>query len=130
MTTRLTTAAPEVQRMLDAFDESERLAIAHVVVPAVISRVSNLPEAVSSALDAADVLRAAAISDALDQRYFELDEAGAPEGIDVFCQARAAMAVRFLLEKSPLEALYEAAIAMDNPGELLRLVREAARGAI
>jgi hypothetical protein len=116
--------------MLDEMDEPKRLAIARAVVAGVIGSLPNVPEEVSLALRNGSAIDAAAIADSLDGRYFELDEAGDPGALDVFCQARAAMAACFLLEESPHEALYEAAIAIDNPDELLRLVREAANGAV
>ena len=130
MVTRLSTAAPEVQRMLDPLDDAGCMAIARSAVLKIISAVPGLPVELAAAIRAANVSGAAVIAQNLDDRYFELDALGAPGALETFTQARAAMAVQFLLQEAPLEALYEAAIAIDNPNEFLRLVREVAGGAV
>ena len=130
MATRLTTAAPDIERMLQSLEESRRLLIASSVVAGVVARVADAPREIALALHTRNVADAASLADALDARYFELDEAGDPGALIVFSHARAAMAVKFLLEQSSFEALYEAVIAVDNAEQFNQLVREAVSAAV
>ena len=78
MVTRLSTAAPEVERILKPLDEEIRIAIARSVVLRIVSEVPGLPSELGEAIRTENVPGAAAISKNLDDRYFELDASGAP----------------------------------------------------
>jgi hypothetical protein len=65
----------------------------------------------------------------LDDEYFRLDEEGEPaqkqEALRLFSKARATSALVFALsgdEAQLHEAIYEAIAAMDDPGDLMRLI--------
>jgi hypothetical protein len=75
-----------------------------------------------------------ALAARLDGNYLRLDQNGDPsdksEALRVFSKARAASALAFALSSDTAglhEAIYEAVVAMNDPGELIRLVEEALR---
>jgi hypothetical protein len=95
---------------------------------------------------ALDALRAASVPDSiirqqleslaaeLDDEYLRLDEDGDPshksEALRLFSMARATSALAFALSDDDAqlhESIYEAVTAMDDPGELVRLVDDALR---
>jgi hypothetical protein len=130
MSSRLSTAAPNIERALQSLNEAQRLAVAREVVSSSIDHVAGVPSELRVALESRNLRAVAAIAEDLDAQYFDLDEANSEVALAVFSQARVAMAARFLLEKLPFEALYEAVIATDNPVFIERVMQEAGGAAL
>jgi hypothetical protein len=127
---RLEHLAPDEQRAVAAAACEFALGRTRVSDPAVDSGLHALRSGQAVALE--DRNRIRSLLDRLDDKYFELQEA-AEDGReaadcyeDVFAQARAMAALYYALDGDPLtaasEAVYEAAIAVGNAGELFAAI--------
>ena len=135
---RLDSMAPATAERFRQASSSRRREAVLVACQHAATSVGLAAEEVSEALD---VLRRAAtpgvslgrrlerLAAELDDQYFRLDEGGdavrKQEAVRLFSQARATSALAFALSADGAhlhEAIYEAIAAMDEPGELVRLV--------
>ena len=130
MTTRLEIDAPDLARSVALAPVPLRNSAALAVVRALLSHFPEMAQQLNELLHSSDQEASTVLAERLDQEYFALDEQRDERAVQRFAEARAAMAVKFALEGSADEALYEAIMALDDGEYVEAIFRNALRNAV
>ena len=123
MNSRLSTIDPDIEEILNAMSDPERMDLAARAVMWVANEFDLDGPAIEKAIKEMHPERLQEISQEFDERYFELQELGDPEHLTCFSKARGYSAAAFLAQGNVYEAIYEAIATTDAPQNILRILK-------
>lgn len=123
MNSRLSIIDPDIEDILNAMSDPERMDLATRAVMWVANEFDLDGPAIEKAIKEMHPERLQEISQEFDERYFELQELGDPEHLTCFSKARGYSATVFLAQGKVYEAIYEAITATDAPQNILRILK-------
>ncbi|WP_407361956.1 hypothetical protein HKW97_11655 [Pseudomonas luteola] len=127
MNSRLSTIDPDIEQILNAMSDPERMGLATKAVMWVANEVDLDGPGIEKAIKEMHPERLQEVSQEFDERYYELLELGDPEHLSCFSKARCYSAAAFLAQGNFYEAIYEAIAATDAPQNILRILKNKPR---